>query len=117
MRQVLIVSPHFPPINAPDHQRVRMSLSHFKEFGWIPTVLAVSPGAVEDAMLDPLLEKTIPSDVEVIRVSAVPASLSRRVGLGSLAMRALPALWRAGNGLLKGNDRGDRPRLQKRKFD
>ena len=27
-RRVLIVSPHFPPINAPDHQRVRMSLPY-----------------------------------------------------------------------------------------
>jgi hypothetical protein len=36
MRTLLIVSPHFVPINAPDMQRVRMSLIYFAEFGWKP---------------------------------------------------------------------------------
>jgi hypothetical protein len=100
MRQVLIVSPHFPPVNAPDHQRVRMSLPYLREFGWEATMLAVAPGAVQGAVLDPLLEKTLPVDVEIIRVSAVPASLSRRIGLGSIALRALPYLARSGSQLL-----------------
>jgi len=33
-RRVLLVSPHFPPINAPDHQRVRMSLPYYAKLGW-----------------------------------------------------------------------------------
>ena len=41
--RVLIVSPHFPPVNAPDHQRVRMSLPYLGEFGWEGHVLAVVP--------------------------------------------------------------------------
>src|SRR6266404_9921007 len=93
MRQVLIVSPHFPPANAADHQRVRMSLPYLRESGWEATILAVKPAVIEGAVIDPLLEKTVPPDIEVIRVSAVPASLSRKVGLGSLALRALPYLW------------------------
>ena len=37
MRRVLLVSPHFPPTNAPDHQRVRMSLPFYREHGWAPS--------------------------------------------------------------------------------
>jgi hypothetical protein len=99
MRRVLIVSPHFPPINAPDHQRVRMSLPYYEEFGWRATVLAVRPEDVEGTD-DPLLEQTLPLDLEVVRTGAVPLRWSRRVGLGNLALRALPAFWRAGNRLL-----------------
>ena len=62
-RRVLIVSPHFPPTNAPDMQRVRMSLPHFREFGWDPHVLTV--GDAGDTPVDPLLSATVPADVEV----------------------------------------------------
>ncbi len=99
LRRVLIVSPHFPPINAADHQRVRMSLPYFEEFGWRPTVLAVRPEDVEGTD-DPLLSRTLPEGVEIIRTGALPVRWTRRLGLGSLALRALPAFWRAGNRLL-----------------
>jgi hypothetical protein len=99
MRRVLIVSPNFPPINAADHQRVRMSLPYFEEFGWRPTVLAVRPEDVEGTD-DPLLKRTLPKGLEVVRTGAVPLRWSRAFGLGSLALRALPAFWRAGNRLL-----------------
>lgn len=98
-RRVLIVSPHFPPINAPDHQRVRMSLPFFEEFGWRPTVLAVGPGHVEGTD-DPLLERTLPDNVEIVRTGALPVRWTRRLGLGNLGLRAIPAFWRAGNRLL-----------------
>ena len=97
---VLIVSPHFPPINAPDHQRIRMSLHYLQEFGWRATVLAVRPHYVEGAR-DPLLEKTVPTDIEVVRTAALPFRWTRKVGLGSLALRALLFLWLAGNRLLQ----------------
>lgn len=98
-RRVLIVSPHFPPINAPDHQRVRMSLPYFEEFGWRPTVLAVRPEEVEGTD-DPLLAQTLPADLEIVRTGALSVRWTRQLGLGSLALRALPAFWRAGNRLL-----------------
>ena len=41
MPRLLIISPHFPPINAPDMQRVRMSLPHFVDAGWEVVVLTV----------------------------------------------------------------------------
>jgi len=41
LKKFLIVSPHFPPINAPDMQRVRMSLPYYRRCGWDPEVLTV----------------------------------------------------------------------------
>jgi hypothetical protein len=97
---VLIVSPHFPPVNAPDHQRVRMSLPYLAEFGWQAHVLAVDPRFV-DGFLDPALSRTLPDDVPVTRVVALPAGLTRRVGLGGLGLRALGPLALAGDRLLR----------------
>src|SRR5262245_49086029 len=98
-RTILIVSPHFPPINAPDHQRVRMALPYVAEFGWDATVLAVRSGCVE-GIRDPLLEKALPGETAIVRTSALPVRLTRRFGLGSLALRALPYLLARGNRLL-----------------
>jgi hypothetical protein len=97
---VLIVSPHFPPTNAPDHQRARMSLPHFREFGWSPTVLAVDAAHVESPR-DPLLAATLPPDVPVIRVGALPVRLTRLAGLGNLGYRAWFTLSHAGTRLLR----------------
>ena len=55
VKKVLIVSPHFPPINAPDMQRVRLALPYLRELGWEPTVIAVGPDLVEGGVRDPLL--------------------------------------------------------------
>ncbi len=98
-KTVLIVSPHFPPINAPDHQRVRMALAHFKEFGWQPIILAVAPEFSENSR-DGSLLGTIPEDLEIHRVRALPVGVTRRVGIGNLALRSLPYLRAKGNQLL-----------------
>ena len=99
MRKVLIVSPHFPPVNAPDMQRVRLSLRYFSNFGWNPTVLTVDPQYVEGAT-DPLLLDTIPSAIRVERASALPAKWTRRVGIGDLGTRSFWFLKRAGDAIL-----------------
>src|SRR5260370_22926801 len=98
-RNVLIVSPNFPPINAPDHQRVRISLPHLAEFGWRATVLVVSPEFVEGAS-DSMLLRTVPDTTRVIRTRALPAKPTRRLGVGNLALRALPFLSRTGDRVL-----------------
>jgi len=46
MKRVLIISPHFPPVNAPDHQRVRMALPHLEKSGWKAEVLAIAPSTI-----------------------------------------------------------------------
>ena len=99
MRKVLIVSPHFPPINAPDHQRVRTALPFLAENDWNATILTVAQDAVE-GFCDPLLEKALPLDTRVERVIAIPVRWTRWFGLGNLALRALPFLWHTGNRLL-----------------
>jgi glycosyltransferase involved in cell wall biosynthesis len=98
-RHVLILSPNFPPINAPDHQRVRMSLPNLAEFGWRATVLAVSPEYVE-GLRDPLLLETVPGTTRVVRTRALSAKRTRQFGVGNLALRALPYLKREGDRLL-----------------
>ena len=101
-RRVLIVSPHFPPVNAPDHQRVRMSLPYFEEFGWRATILTVRTEDLEGATLDPLLDRTVPAGTDIVRVGVLPARWTRRLsGLGGLAWRTWPFLWRAGCRILK----------------
>lgn len=77
-----------------------MSLPHFEEFGWKPTVLSVEPDYVE-GVRDPLLRKTIPPSVSVIGTKALSARHTRRLGLGNLGLRALPYLRRAGTDIIQ----------------
>lgn len=100
MRRVLIISPNFPPLNAPDHQRVRMSLPYFEQFGWKPTVLALRPeeGA---GVMDPDLLRTVPENVEIIRAGAIPKKITRYIGQETPGLRCLPHVQRAGDRLLR----------------
>lgn len=99
MRRILIVSPHFPPVNTADMQRVRMLLPFFLENGWQAEVLAVSPQQVASP-LDPWLVDGLPPDVNVHRVNALGLRWSRIPGLGTLGLRALRQLALAGDRLL-----------------
>ena len=99
MKRLLIVSPHFPPVNAPDMQRVRMSLPFFAEFGWEAHVLAVEPSGHET--LEPLLTETVPGHVTVNRVKAMDPAMTRRFGFGNTALRALPFLQSRGADVLR----------------
>lgn len=98
-RRVLIVSPHFPPVNAPDCQRVRMSLPYLRESDWEAHVLSVEPDGVE-GFKDPDLLATIPSKTSITRVPALPARYTRPFGFGGLWLRAGHSLRRAGDQLL-----------------
>lgn len=100
MNRVLIISPRFPPINAADMHRVRQSLPYFREMGWTPYVLAVDPMYVHRTRDDLLLD-TIPADVSVDHVPALPTKWTRLLGIGSLALRSLGFLLRAGNRILE----------------
>ncbi|MDD3180129.1 MAG: glycosyltransferase [Opitutaceae bacterium] len=100
MKRVLIVSPHFPPTNAPDMQRIRMSLPYFRDFGWAPTILTVKSSCVE-APCDPLLAETVPLDIAIHRVAALPGRWTRLVGLGTLGYRAWFQLAVAGARLIR----------------
>jgi len=101
LRRVLIVSPHFPPVNAPDMQRVRMSLPYLRQHGWAPTVLALHPDSVEGAVVEPLLEGSYPADVRVIRVRGLSPRFTRWAGVGNLWWRCGRAFTQAGDRLLR----------------
>lgn len=103
MKRVLIVSPRFAPSNGADTHRVRFSLPYFQEFGWQPTVLSVDPDVVEGSQ-DPILSQTIPPEIEITRVNAVRPETARKVGIGDLALRALPYLYSAGSRLIRNGD-------------
>ena len=100
MKKVLIVCPHFPPVNTPDQHRIRMSLPFFEELGWQATVLAVRPEFVE-APLDPVLTESVPKNIRVVRVGAFSTKYTRKVGLGALSMRSLLQMRKAGIQLLR----------------
>ena len=95
MRRVLIVSPAFPPMNAPDLQRARMSLPYYREYGWEPIVLTVDPAKQEGAREEALVS-TLPEDVLIHRCGALSLKGSQRIGLGNLGLRAWLHLLYAG---------------------
>lgn len=98
-RRVLIVSPHFPPTHAPDHQRIRTALSYLPQFDWAPHILTVQPDQVPHSQ-DPILLQTLPSDLAITRTPALPARYTRAVGLGNVGWRCLPFFAREGDRLL-----------------
>lgn len=100
MKRVLIVSPHFPPVNAPDCQRVRMSLPYYRQFGWDPVVLAVDARHRADWRDDSIME-SLPQDVRVRLCGAFPRELTRLVGVNNLGLRCATQLNRAAHELLR----------------
>lgn len=99
MPRLLIVSPHFPPVNTPDMQRIRMSLPHFVDAGWEVVILTVDDREPL-APVEPDLLATIPRAVRVLRAGAFSRSWSRFVGVNNLGLRTLPFLYLAGRDLL-----------------
>ena len=103
MKKVLIISPHFPPVNAADMHRIRQSLPYFEKFGWKPTILSVHAEHVEMA-IDQYLVRSIPDDTEIHKVSAYSTTYTRKVGLGNLGIRAFWQFYNKGNEILKSKD-------------
>ena len=102
MKKLLIISPYFPPANAADMQRVRMSLPYFKEFGWEAEVVSCHP-KFYDISIDELLLESIPKKTKVHYVNAFNKKLTSKLGLGSLALRSLWFYTKKVNQLLKEN--------------
>lgn len=100
MRNILIVSPRFPPTNAADLHRVRVSLAHYRRFGWQPTILCVDP-ATSDCLEDAMLAQALPADIRVVSVAAWDEAKCRRFGFGTLGYRSLWPLYFAGCHLLQ----------------
>lgn len=99
LKRMLIVSPHFPPVNTPDLHRVRVLLPFLRDNGWEAEVLAVAPRQVASPE-DPWLLEGLPPWVPVHRVHAMGLGWSWLPGFGNLGLRALLPLRRTGDGLL-----------------
>ena len=98
--RLLIVSPHFPPSNAADMQRVRLILPYLKDSGVEAEVLGVEAEQV-NVPKDPWLVPGLPADVLIHLVKALGLKWARFPGLGILSFRALRALRRKGDELLR----------------
>ena len=89
-----MISPHFPPDSSAGTHRVRLLAPYLAEYGWKPTVLTVAEQDYE-GRIDPELARLVPASLDVVRTRALPARLTRQIGVGDLGLRALPGLHRA----------------------
>jgi hypothetical protein len=99
-KKLLVISPYFPPANAADMQRVRMSLPYFRQFGWDAEIVTVDPKYSEISK-DELLVRTIPVGIKIHLVKAFDKKLTSKFGLGSIALRSLWFYRKKINQLLK----------------
>jgi len=81
-------------------QRVRMSLPYFKNLGWHAEVVIVDQ-AESDMFKDELLSFSIPNEIKIHQVSALPKKYTAKFGLGSLALRSMWFYYKYVNNLLK----------------
>ncbi|WP_454818341.1 glycosyltransferase [Labrys neptuniae] len=98
-RTVLIVSPYFPPSNLACVHRARHLANHLPAAGWTPVILCVDDRFYEQEP-DPLLGSLVSPALEIIKVSALQARMTRRFGIGDLGLRAWSALSRRAADLL-----------------
>jgi len=88
LKRILIISPYFPPTNAADMQRVRMSLTYYKEYNWDAEVVTVDE-RYSDLQKDELLCQSVPQDIKIYKIKALDKAWTSKLGLGSLALRSM----------------------------
>jgi hypothetical protein len=91
LKTVLIIYPHWVPANLAGVQRPRLIGNYLKQFGWKPLLLTVDSKYYEET-LDPLMEKTVSKDIEVVYTKAYNVTKPRLVG--DIGLRAFPFLKR-----------------------
>jgi hypothetical protein len=96
VKTVVLVAPHFVPSFLPSVHRARLWSYYLPEFGWKPTILTTHERHYECQTAPELLE-LLPSNLEVIRVSALPNKPIRWVG--DIGIRSFPFYIRALNDL------------------
>jgi hypothetical protein len=101
--EVLIVSPYFPPSTVAGVHRARHLAKHLPSFGWRPIVVCVDE-AYHEQRLDPDLAALVPPTVEIEKVGALDARVTRPFGLGEISLRAWRPLRRAIRRLLSSRD-------------
>ncbi len=86
-RSAVILSAYFPPSTLAGVHRARHLAKHLPAAGWQPIVLCVSEAHHEE-LLDPRLASLVPPDIEILKVGALPARLTRLAGVGEISLRA-----------------------------
>ncbi|HVG42528.1 MAG TPA: glycosyltransferase, partial [Chitinophagaceae bacterium] len=66
-----------------------------------PTIITVDGPFIENFSIDDLLLQTFPQDIRIIKVPAIKATLTRKLGIGSLSLRAYFPIKKQVNKLLK----------------
>lgn len=81
-------------------QRIRMSLPYYRAHGWEPIVLCVGE-AWQHGVREPELDQTIPPDIKIVRVPALPLRWTRLIGMGNLGLRCWLHFLIAGTRLIR----------------
>ncbi|MCH6201337.1 hypothetical protein MMU07_17270 [Aquiflexum sp. LQ15W] len=92
MKTLLIIYPHWVPANLAGVQRPRLIGNYLMELGWKPLLLTVDPHYYEEP-IDPLMERTVSPDIEVIYAKAYKVTKPRIIG--DIGLRAFPFLKKA----------------------
>jgi glycosyltransferase involved in cell wall biosynthesis len=79
MKKIIIVAPHFPPSNLAAVHRARLFAKYLPEFGWEPIVVTIHHKYYEEKP-DWDLFKTLPPDLRVEKVGALPILPFRMIG-------------------------------------
>ena len=91
MKRALILSLNFPPSSIASVHRARHMAKYLPDFGWDTRVLAVDETFHKEPP-DPALATLVPHHVTVERIRALPYALTCPLGVGDLALRAMPFL-------------------------
>jgi hypothetical protein len=79
MKNILIISPHYPPSNLAAVHRSRLFAQHLPSFGWKPIILTVHEEFYEEK-LDWNLFDLIPNDQSIVKVNAFKTTKPRIIG-------------------------------------
>ena len=97
----MIVSPYYPPSNLAGVHRARHLAKHLPAHGWRPVIVRVDARFYEEAA-DPVLAALAGRETQQVRVSALPARLTRLAGVGDIGLRGYVPIRQAMEHLLRG---------------
>jgi Glycosyl transferase 4-like domain len=86
MRNVLIISPYFPPSTLAGVHRARHLAKYLPAVGWRPTVLCIDERFYTETS-DVALAALLPPDLDIVKAEALPAGVARLLGIGDLSLR------------------------------
>lgn len=98
MKNILIISPHFPPSNLAAVHRGRLFAMHLPAYGWKPIILTVHENFYEEEA-DENLVQLLPEGLQIEKVNAFPVTRPRLVG--DIGLRGFLQLYRRAKQLIK----------------